>query len=100
MVDPQFEGGKPTMFICGNDDGAKTTVRTILDQFGWETEDMGKVEGARAIEPLSACCGASPASYVTTGRMLLSCSRKAESSVDALTCDEPPPTADFHLSFL
>src|SRR5262249_56932733 len=48
---------------------------------------------------LSACCGASPASYVTTGRMLLSCSRKAESSVDALTCDEPPPTADFHLSF-
>jgi 8-hydroxy-5-deazaflavin:NADPH oxidoreductase len=52
MVDPQFEGGKPTMFICGNDDGAKTTVRTILDRFGWETEDMGKVEGARAIEPL------------------------------------------------
>ena len=52
MVDPQFEGGKPTMFICGNDDGAKKTVTTILDQFGWETEDMGKVEGARAIEPL------------------------------------------------
>src|SRR5262245_56437195 len=52
MVDPQFEGGKPTMFICGNDDGAKKTVTTILDQFGWDTEDMGKVEGARAIEPL------------------------------------------------
>src|SRR5262245_62934923 len=48
----------------------------------------------------SACCGASPASYVTTGRMLLSCSRKFESSVDALTCDEPPATADFHLSLL
>src|SRR5215470_2099226 len=48
----------------------------------------------------SACCGASPASYVTTGRMLSRCSRKVESSVDALTCDEPPPTADFHLSFL
>jgi len=28
MVDPQFEGGKPTMFICGNDDGAKKTVTT------------------------------------------------------------------------
>jgi hypothetical protein len=52
MVDPHFAGGKPSMFICGNDDGAKKTVSTILDQFGWETEDMGKVEAARAIEPL------------------------------------------------
>jgi 8-hydroxy-5-deazaflavin:NADPH oxidoreductase len=52
MVDPQSEGGKPTMFICRNDDAAKKTVTTILDQFGWETEDMGRVEGARAIEPL------------------------------------------------
>ena len=52
MVNPQFEGGKPTMFICGNDDGAKKTVTGILDQFGWETADMGKVEAARAIEPL------------------------------------------------
>lgn len=52
MVDPQFEGGKPTMFICGNDDGAKKTVVGILDQFGWETADMGGAEAARAIEPL------------------------------------------------
>lgn len=52
MVNPQLPGGKPTMFICGNDDKAKQTVRGILDQFGWETADMGKVEAARAIEPL------------------------------------------------
>src|SRR5512142_2229977 len=26
MVDPQLAGGKPTMFICGNDDGAKKQV--------------------------------------------------------------------------
>lgn len=52
MVNPQFKNGPPSMFICGNDDGAKKTVRGILDQFGWETEDMGKVEAARAIEPL------------------------------------------------
>jgi hypothetical protein len=52
MVNPQFSGGKPTMFICGNDDAAKKTVTGILDQFGWETADMGKVEAARAIEPL------------------------------------------------
>jgi predicted dinucleotide-binding enzyme len=52
MVDPAFAGGKPSMFICGADAGAKATVRGILDRFGWETEDMGGVEAARAIEPL------------------------------------------------
>ena len=52
MVNPQFKGGKPTMFICGNDEAAKKTVRGILDQFGWETADMGFAEAARAIEPL------------------------------------------------
>ena len=52
MVNPQFAGGRPTMFICGNDAGAKKTVTQILDEFGWDTEDMGAVEAARAIEPL------------------------------------------------
>ena len=52
MVDPQFKGGRPTMFICGNDEAAKQIVTGILDQFGWEVADMGKAEGARAIEPL------------------------------------------------
>ena len=52
MVNPKFKGGKPTMFICGNDDVAKKTVSGILDQFGWETADMGQAEAARAIEPL------------------------------------------------
>jgi predicted dinucleotide-binding enzyme len=52
MVDPQFRGGKPTMFICGNDEAAKKIVSKILDEFGWETADMGKAEAARAIEPL------------------------------------------------
>ena len=52
MVNPEFEGGKPTMFICGNDEAAKKTVTGILDQFGWEAADMGGAEAARAIEPL------------------------------------------------
>jgi predicted dinucleotide-binding enzyme len=52
MVNPQFKGGTPTMFICGNDDGAKKAVAGILAQFGWETADMGKSEAARALEPL------------------------------------------------
>ena len=52
MYKPKFPGGTPTMFICGNDDAAKKTVTDILTKFGWETVDMGKVESARAIEPL------------------------------------------------
>ena len=53
MYKPKLQGGKPTMFICGNDDDAKKTVTGILDKFGWETEDFGKAESARAIEPLA-----------------------------------------------
>jgi predicted dinucleotide-binding enzyme len=52
MVDPEYEGGRPTMFICGNTPTAKQTVTSLLDELGWETADMGGVEAARAIEPL------------------------------------------------
>lgn len=52
MVNPQFKAGKPSMFICGNDPDAKRLVRGVAEQFGWEVEDMGKAEAARAIEPL------------------------------------------------
>jgi len=52
MVNPQYEDGRPTMFICGNHDEAKRQVSGILDQFGWDVADMGKAEGARAVEPL------------------------------------------------
>lgn len=52
MVDPKFPDGKPSMFICGNDAGAKSETAAILTQFGWEVEDMGAAEAARAIEPL------------------------------------------------
>jgi predicted dinucleotide-binding enzyme len=52
MVNPQLKGGPPTMFICGNHHTAKQIVKGILDQFGWETADMGSAEAARAIEPL------------------------------------------------
>ena len=52
MVDPDFGGQKPTMFIAGNNGDSKNVVTKILDTFGWEVEDMGKAEAARAIEPL------------------------------------------------
>jgi 8-hydroxy-5-deazaflavin:NADPH oxidoreductase len=53
MVNPNLRGGTPSMFICGNDETAKAEVRSILTTFGWETEDMGGAEAARAIEPLA-----------------------------------------------
>jgi len=52
MYKPKFSGTRPTMFICGNDEASKKMVTSILDAFGHETEDMGKAEAARAIEPL------------------------------------------------
>jgi predicted dinucleotide-binding enzyme len=52
MVNPVFASGRPTMFICGNDTDAKKTVERILEQFGWDTEDMGAIEAARPIEAL------------------------------------------------
>ena len=53
MINPHFrDNSNPTMFICGNNDDAKRKVYEILEKFGFEIEDMGKAESARAIEPL------------------------------------------------
>ncbi len=51
MVNPSFES-VPTMFICGNNELAKKEAGDIVRLFGFEVEDMGMVEAARAIEPL------------------------------------------------
>jgi predicted dinucleotide-binding enzyme len=52
MVNPSYAAGRPTMFICGNDEAAKAVVAGVCDAFGWEVLDLGSVEAARAIEPL------------------------------------------------
>jgi predicted dinucleotide-binding enzyme len=54
MIHPDFPGGPPTMFICGNDDEAKKIViDNILTKFGWEIIDIGGIEAARLLEPLA-----------------------------------------------
>jgi len=50
---PQLPGGPPTMFYAGNDGAAKADVKKILDDFGWESIDMGGIENARYLEPLA-----------------------------------------------
>lgn len=52
MVRPEFPGGPPDMFYCGNDGSAKSTVAAILDDFGWSSIDIGDIEGARLLEPM------------------------------------------------
>ena len=53
MVNPQFPGGPPDMFICGNDADAKKTVTEFLTVFGWPPAiDLGGIEGARLLEPM------------------------------------------------
>lgn len=53
MLHPDFAGGRPTMFVCGNDDSAKDLVRDIAFSLGWETLDVGGIEGSRLLEPLA-----------------------------------------------
>jgi 8-hydroxy-5-deazaflavin:NADPH oxidoreductase len=53
MVHPQFECGPPDMFIAGDDDEAKNTVTAFLKQFGWSVIDIGGIDGARLLEPMS-----------------------------------------------
>ena len=50
---PDFPGGPPTMFICGNDAEAKKIVTNILTEFGWETIDTGGIDSSRLLEPLA-----------------------------------------------
>jgi len=55
----QLNNGDHSIFISGNDEGAKTTSKKILNEFGWKNEtiiDIGDITGARAMEgflPLS-----------------------------------------------
>jgi len=52
MVNPHYEQGTPTMFLCGDNSAAKSKVSEIIKQFGWEPFDCGGIIAARALEPL------------------------------------------------
>jgi predicted dinucleotide-binding enzyme len=52
MVNPHFEQGTPTMFLCGDNEDAKAEVSAVIRQFGWEPFDCGGIVAARALEPL------------------------------------------------
>lgn len=53
MANPIFGGKKATMFICGDDSEAKTTVAKLSDDLGFETLDVGSLAIARLLEPVA-----------------------------------------------
>lgn len=53
MANPKFGGQSATMFICGDDAGAKKTVKQLSDELGFETVDAGPLKQARLLEPLA-----------------------------------------------
>lgn len=53
MVNPGIVPGPHTMFVAGNDDGAKDEVRALLEGFGWAPDDvldLGDITAARGLE--------------------------------------------------
>jgi 8-hydroxy-5-deazaflavin:NADPH oxidoreductase len=52
FVDPRLPGGRPTMFIAGDDADANATVVQLLDDFGWDALVVGGIEASRELESL------------------------------------------------
>jgi predicted dinucleotide-binding enzyme len=53
LVDRSLTGGRPDMFIAGNDDDAKQGRHRALRRLGWPVIDLGDIENARWLEALS-----------------------------------------------
>lgn len=52
MFKPKLAGGPPTMFIAGNDDATKKQTATMLKDWGWDSADIGNIEGSRYLEAM------------------------------------------------
>lgn len=55
MANPQLLEGEHSVFVCGNDEGAKQKVTELLQSFGWKSEniiDLGDISSARGTEML------------------------------------------------
>lgn len=55
MADPRSLSAPASVFVSGNDEGAKTTVAALLGELGWPADwivDLGDIASARATEAL------------------------------------------------
>jgi NADPH-dependent F420 reductase len=54
MINPEYQDGKPDLFIAGNDSKAKEEVAKIAKQLGWESIiDLGDISEAIWLETLT-----------------------------------------------
>ena len=54
MINPHFRQGIPLMFLCGNNESAKSHTEELLKECGWQDiVDLGGIEKSRLLEPLS-----------------------------------------------
>jgi len=51
MIRATFKGGKPVMFVCGDDETRKPVVLGLVAELGFETIDAGGLAVARLLEP-------------------------------------------------
>jgi 8-hydroxy-5-deazaflavin:NADPH oxidoreductase len=51
MMDGPQLPGKPVMFVCGDDDEAKSVTAGLVAELGFETVDVGDLALARLLEP-------------------------------------------------
>ncbi|MCB0123371.1 MAG: NADPH-dependent F420 reductase [Caldilineaceae bacterium] len=53
MLDPMYAGATTTMFIAGDDGGAKEVVTQLAEALGFDVADAGDLTAARLLEPLA-----------------------------------------------
>ncbi len=53
MADPRYPEGPATMFLCGDDAGAKRTAAALAADLGFEPVDVGPLSRSRLLEPLA-----------------------------------------------
>lgn len=54
MTDAQFGTDTATMFIAGNDAGAKSKVAALIGEFGWNVDDLGDIGQALYLEAFAS----------------------------------------------
>ncbi|MGH3633780.1 NADPH-dependent F420 reductase [Mycobacterium sp.] len=51
MMDGPQLSGQPVMFVCGDDDDAKSATTALVTELGFEAVDVGGLTLARLLEP-------------------------------------------------
>ncbi|OBG27938.1 NADPH-dependent F420 reductase [Mycobacterium sp. 852002-51057_SCH5723018] len=51
MMDAPELPGKPVMFVCGDDDAARSVTAGLVSELGFQTVDVGDLALARLLEP-------------------------------------------------